>query len=67
MTLQIDDRGRVRTPTLDRPEALPAGIAAARERANAALAEPGGGPADLEALDAFAEGCEPDLTSLPPG
>lgn len=44
-----------------------AGIAAARERENAAFAELMGGPANLEALTAFAEGREADFTSLPPG
>ena len=44
-----------------------AGIAAARERENAAFAELLGGPANLEALAAFAEGREPDFTALPPG
>lgn len=44
-----------------------AGIAAARERENAAFAELMGGPANLEALAAFAEGREPDFTGLPPG
>ena len=41
-----------------------AGIAAARERENAAFAELMGGPANLEALAAFAEGREPDFSSL---
>ena len=44
-----------------------AGIAAARERENAAFAALMGGPANLEALAAFAEGREADFTSLPPG
>jgi enoyl-CoA hydratase/carnithine racemase len=48
-------------------EPLHAGIAAARERENAAFAELMGGPANLEALTAFAEGREPDFTQLPPG
>lgn len=48
-------------------EPLRAGIAAARERENAAFAELMGGPANIEALTAFAEGREPDFTSLPPG
>ncbi len=39
-------------------------IAAARERENAAFAELMGGPANLEALTAFAEGREPDFTGL---
>jgi enoyl-CoA hydratase/carnithine racemase len=42
-------------------------IRAARDRENAAFAELMGGPANLEALTAFAEGREPDFTSLPPG
>jgi enoyl-CoA hydratase/carnithine racemase len=46
---------------------LRAGIDAARERENAAFAELMGGPANLEALAAFAEGREPDFTALPPG
>ena len=46
---------------------LRAGIDAARERENAAFAELMGGPANSEALAAFAEGREPDFTSLPPG
>lgn len=44
---------------------LRAGIDAARERENAAFAELMGGPANLEALAAFAEGREPDFTALP--
>ena len=48
-------------------EPLRAGIAAARERENAAFAELMGGPANLEALAAFAEGRAADFTSLPPG
>lgn len=43
------------------------GVAAARERENAKFAELMGGPANLEALTAFAEGREPDFTRLPPG
>ena len=39
-----------------------AGIEAARERENAAFAELMGGPANLEALTAFAEGREPDFS-----
>jgi len=39
----------------------------ARQRENAAFAELMGGPANLEALAAFAEGREPDFTTLPPG
>ena len=46
---------------------LRAGIDAARELENAAFAELMGGPANLEALAAFAEGREPDFTALPPG
>jgi enoyl-CoA hydratase/carnithine racemase len=42
-------------------------IRAARERENAAFAELMGGPANLEALTAFAEGRAPDFTNLPPG
>lgn len=42
-------------------------VARARERENAAFAELMGGPANLEALAAFAEGRDPDFTSLPPG
>ncbi|MCW2813699.1 MAG: paaF 3 [Nocardioides sp.] len=43
---------------------LRAGIDAARELENAAFAELMGGPANLEALAAFAEGREPDFTGL---
>jgi enoyl-CoA hydratase/carnithine racemase len=39
-------------------------IRAARDRENAAFAELMGGPANLEALAAFAEGREPDFTRL---
>ena len=46
---------------------LRAEIAAARERENACFAELMGGPANLEALTAFAEGREPDFTGLPGG
>jgi enoyl-CoA hydratase/carnithine racemase len=46
---------------------LRAEIAAARERENACFAELMGGPANLEALTAFAEGREPDFTGLPAG
>lgn len=42
-------------------------VAAARARENAAFAELMGGPANLEALTAFAQGREPDFTALPPG
>ena len=45
-------------------EPLRAGIDAARERENAAFVELMGGPANLEALAAFAEGREPDFSSL---
>ena len=48
-------------------EPLREGIRAARERENAAFAELMGGPANLEALAAFAQGREPDFTALPPG
>lgn len=44
-----------------------AAIREARDRENAAFAELMGGPANLEALAAFAEGREPDFTQLPPG
>lgn len=42
-------------------------VRAARERENEAFAELMGGPANLEALTAFAEGREADFTALPPG
>ncbi len=42
-------------------------VRAARDRENAAFAELMGGPANLEALTAFADGREPDFTGLPPG
>ena len=48
-------------------EPLRAGIAEARERENACFAELMGGPANLEALTAFAEGRAPDFTALPDG
>jgi len=48
-------------------EPVRAEIAAARERENAAFAELMGGPANLEALTAFAEGREADFTNLPEG
>ncbi|WP_372727473.1 enoyl-CoA hydratase/isomerase family protein [Nocardioides sp.] len=48
-------------------EPLRAGIDAARERENACFAELMGGPANLEALTAFAEGRVPDFTGLPAG
>lgn len=44
-----------------------AAIREARDRENAAFAELMGGPANLEALTAFAEGRAPDFTGLPPG
>lgn len=44
-----------------------AAVDAARERENAAFEELMGGPANLEALAAFAEGRAPDFTALPPG
>lgn len=43
------------------------GIEAARELENAKFAELLGGPANIEALVAFAEGRTPDFTKLPPG
>ncbi|MEI7057256.1 enoyl-CoA hydratase-related protein [Nocardioides sp. CCNWLW239] len=43
------------------------GIEAARELENAKFAELLGGPANIEALVAFAEGRKPDFTRLPPG
>jgi len=46
---------------------LRAEVAAARDRENQCFAELMGGPANLEALTAFAEGREPDFTGLPPG
>jgi len=46
---------------------LGAGITAARQLENAAFAELMGGPANLEALAAFAQGREPDFTNLPAG
>lgn len=42
-------------------------ILAARERENQCFIELMGGPANNEALAAFAEGREPDFTGLPPG
>lgn len=45
-------------------EPVRAQIEAARERENAAFAELMGGPANLEALTAFAEGREPDFSAL---
>lgn len=46
---------------------LKAEIAAARERENQCFADLMGGPANSEALAAFAEGRKPDFTNLPPG
>ena len=46
---------------------LQAEIAAARERENQCFIDLMGGPANNEALAAFAEGRAPDFTSLPPG
>jgi enoyl-CoA hydratase/carnithine racemase len=46
---------------------LRAEIDAARARENACFAELMGGPANLEALTAFAEGREPDFANLPAG
>ena len=46
---------------------LRAEIAAARERENQCFIDLMGGPANSEALAAFAEGREPDFTNLPPG
>lgn len=48
-------------------EPLRAEIAAARERENQCFIDLMGGPANQEALAAFAEGREPDFTQLPPG
>ena len=42
-------------------------IAAARERENQCFVDLMGGPANAEALAAFAEGRDPDFTNLPPG
>jgi len=42
-------------------------IAEARDRENACFAELMGGPANIEALTAFAEGRQPDFTNLPEG
>lgn len=42
-------------------------VSAARERENQCFAELMGGPANAEALSAFAEGRQPDFTSLPDG
>lgn len=46
---------------------LRAEIAAARERENQCFVDLMGGPANTEALAAFAEGRAPDFTNLPPG
>ena len=46
---------------------LRAEVDAARARENACFAELMGGPANLEALTAFAEGRDPDFTALPAG
>lgn len=46
---------------------LRAEIAAARKRENQCFVDLMGGPANNEALAAFAEGREPDFTNLPPG
>lgn len=48
-------------------EPLREAVAAARTRENAAFAKLMGGPANAEALRAFAEKREPDFTNLPPG
>lgn len=48
-------------------EPIRAQVEAARERETAAFAELMGGPANTEALTAFAEGRQPDFASLPPG
>ena len=52
-----------------RPTALPVArqIAEARERENQCFAELMGGPANSEALAAFAEGRPADFTALPDG
>ena len=42
-------------------------IASARQREDAAFVELMGGPANAEALAAFAERRDPDFTALPPG
>ena len=42
-------------------------IDAARTRENQCFADLMGGPANTEALTAFAEGRSPDFTTLPPG
>jgi enoyl-CoA hydratase/carnithine racemase len=48
-------------------EPLRESIAAARERENQCFIDLMGGPANQEALAAFAEGRQPDFTDLPPG
>ena len=48
-------------------EPLARQIADARERENRAFADLMGGPANAEALSAFAEGRTPDFASLPDG
>lgn len=48
-------------------EPIRANVEAARDREHDAFAELMGGPANIEALTAFAEGRTPDFTSLPPG
>lgn len=48
-------------------EPIRAEIAAARERENQCFIDLMGGPANNEALAAFAEGREPDFANLPPG
>lgn len=48
-------------------EPMRASIEAARERENQAFVELLGGPANLEAFAAFAEGRPPDFTNLPDG
>lgn len=48
-------------------EPLRAGIAAARSRENQCFADLMGGPANTEALSAFAEGRAPDFATLPAG
>lgn len=48
-------------------EPLRAEIDAARERENACFRDLMGGPANIEALTAFAEGRQPDFTALPAG
>ena len=64
-TLPIDRPRLVTRAALNEDEA--ALLAAAKAGDNAAFAELMGGPANLEALSAFAEGREPDFTHLPAG